>query len=170
MSKSDVGDVSMIMTPGVALQGGKPRIIYFSSLHLTTWTDHAGPKTWFILALYRTTTSSAGLLKSQRLRGIFWRDSCAFSKPVWIVQPCKQSSTTSHIQDTSRLLRLSRTCECPWSPYWILLASYTIGHCLDPKDRAGKWEKMNSAEYWTLDANQRPSDYLSWISWIGRAA
>ena len=29
----------------------------------------------------------------------------------------------------------------------MLLSSYTIEHCLDPKDRAEKWEKVNSAEH-----------------------
>ena len=29
----------------------------------------------------------------------------------------------------------------------MLLASATVGNCLDPEDRAGKWEKVNSAEY-----------------------
>ena len=29
----------------------------------------------------------------------------------------------------------------------MLLAIYTIGHCLGAKDKAGKWEKVNSAEY-----------------------
>ena len=29
----------------------------------------------------------------------------------------------------------------------MLLARYTIRHCLDTKDRAGKWEKVNSAKY-----------------------
>ena len=69
MSKSYVGDVSMLMTLGVALRGRKPGRKYFSSLHLTRWTDRAEPNTFFILALYRMITSSAVLLKSQRLRG-----------------------------------------------------------------------------------------------------
>ena len=63
---------------------------------------------------------------------------------VWTVQPRTESSSSSHIQDTSRLLHLPWTWECPRSLYWMLLASYTIGYCLDPKDRAGKWEKLNS--------------------------
>ena len=29
----------------------------------------------------------------------------------------------------------------------MLPVSFTIGHCLDPKYTAGKWEKVNSAEY-----------------------
>ena len=29
----------------------------------------------------------------------------------------------------------------------MLLASYTIGHCLDPTNRAGKWENVDSADY-----------------------
>ena len=74
--KSGVNDVSMRTTPGVALRGGKPRRIYLSSLHLTTGTHHAEQNTCFILALYRAITSSAVSPKSQRLRVIFWRDSC----------------------------------------------------------------------------------------------
>ena len=64
MSKPGVGDVSLRMTPGMALWGGKQRRKYFSSLHLTRWTDHFEPETCFILALYRNITSSAVLLKS----------------------------------------------------------------------------------------------------------
>ena len=79
MSKSCAGDVSMRTTPGVASGGGKVRRNYFNSLHFTTWTDHAEPKTCFILALYRRITSSAVSVKSQRLRELFWRDSCPFS-------------------------------------------------------------------------------------------
>ena len=29
----------------------------------------------------------------------------------------------------------------------MVVASYTKGYCLDPKYRAGRWEKVNSAEY-----------------------
>ena len=79
MSKSGFGDVSTKTTPGVALSRGKPRRKYFSLLNLTRWTDHIQPKTCFILALYRVITSTGVLLKSQRLRGIFWMDSCPFS-------------------------------------------------------------------------------------------
>ena len=78
VSKSDVGDVSTMMTPGVALQRRKPWRKYSSSLHLTTWTYHAEPRTCFILAVYGMRTSSAVLLKSPRLRGIFRKDSCLF--------------------------------------------------------------------------------------------
>ena len=75
MPKSGVGDVSMRTTAGVALWRGKPRGKYFSSLHLTRWTDHLEPKKYFILALHRMITSPAVLLKSQRLRGNFRMDS-----------------------------------------------------------------------------------------------
>ena len=64
-------------------------------------------------ALYRTIISSAVLMKSQRLRGIFLEGFLPLQPLVWTVQPRKQSSTSLHIQDTSRLLWLSRTWECP---------------------------------------------------------
>ena len=126
----------MRTTPGVALREGKPRRKYSSLLHLTRWTDHLEPKRYFTLALYRTITLSAVLLKSQRLRGIFlWRDSCPFSHRFELC------SRVNNIQDTSRLSPLSRTWECPKSLYWMFRTSYMMGHCLDSKDRAGKWEK-----------------------------
>ena len=110
MSKSGVGDVWMRTTPGVALRGEKPRRKYFSSLHLTRWTDHLEPKKYFILALNRITTSPAVLFnKSQRLCGIIWTDYCPFSHRFWTVQPREQPSTSSHIQDKTRFPRLSRT-------------------------------------------------------------
>ena len=65
------------------------------------------------------------------------------------VQPrIKQPSISSHIQDSSRRSsrRISRIWEYPRSLYGMLLASCTIGQRLDPKDRAGEWEKVNSAE------------------------
>ena len=124
MSKSGVGDVSVRTTPGVALRRGTPRRNYFSSLHLTRWTGHLEPKIYFILALYRMTTSSPVLLKSQRLRGIVFNGFLPLQPPVWTVQPREQSSTWSHIQDTSRLWRLSRTWGFPWNLYWMLLVSY----------------------------------------------
>ena len=95
--------------------------------------------------------------------------------PVWTVQPRKQPSTfMSYIQDTSRLSCLPRTWKCPRSLYWMLLASCTIGHCLVPKDRAVKWDKMNSAEYHRIpcigSAAQRFVDLLQmrWLTavWI----
>ena len=93
MSKSGVGDVSMRTTPGVALRGGKPRRKYFSSLHLTRWTDHLEPKT-FILALNRMTTSPAVLLnESQRLRGIIWMDYCPLA-PVF--ELCSRVNNLRH--------------------------------------------------------------------------
>ena len=67
--------------------------------------------------------------------------------PVWTGHQRKQSSRSSHIQDTLRLSRLSGTWEIPRSLYWMLLYSYTIGHCSYPKGRADKWEEMNYAEY-----------------------
>ena len=90
--------------------------------------DHAEPETYFILALYGIITPSAVVLKSQSTWDVldgFLR----LQPPVWTVQPRRQSSTSSHIQDTSRPSRLSRTLECPWNLYWMLLASYTIGYC-----------------------------------------
>ena len=59
----------------------------------------------------------------------------------------KQPLTSSYIQDTSRLSRLSRTWECPRSLYWMLLASYTIKHCLDPQTEPESGTRVNSAEY-----------------------
>ena len=104
-------------------------------------------ETGFILALYRTIISSAVLLKSQRLRGTFWRDSCPFCR--WFELCCNVNNLRHrHISKTHHV-----SCDCPElgmskeSLYLILLANYTIGHCLDPKDRAGKWEKVSSAEY-----------------------
>ena len=47
----------------------------------------------------------------------------------------------------------------------MLLYSYTMGHCLDPKGRAGKWEKVNSVDYLKTF-----TDYPYWISYIGRTA
>ena len=147
MSKSSVGDVSMRTTPGAALRGEKPRRKYFSWLHVTSLTEHLEPKTCFILALYRIITSSAVLLKSQRLRGIFWMDSCPFRQRFEL---CNRVNNLRH-RHTSKTHRVSRVCPKPGNVqgtcnYWSL-ARYTIGRCLDPKDRAGKWEEVNSAEY-----------------------
>ena len=67
--------------------------------------------------------------------------------PVRTVSPRNQPWISSHIQDTSRFSRLSRTWGCSRSLHWMPFASYTIGHSLDPKDRAGKWENVKSAKY-----------------------
>ena len=143
MSKTGVGDVSTRTTPGVALRGEKPSRKYFSSLYLTTWPDNAEPKTSFILALYRIIPSSAELLKSQRLWRHFWRDFLLFSD---CFEVCSRVNNLRH-RHISKTHRVS--CVCPGAAnvqgvcYWMPLASYTIGH---PKNRAGKWEKVTSAE------------------------
>ena len=148
LSKSGAGEKAMRTTPRVALWGGKPRRKYFNSLHLTTWTDDAEPTIYFILGLYRMITSSAVLLKSQRLWGIFWRDSRPFSHRFEVFSRANSLRYRNmHIQDASRLSRLPGTWECPRSLYWMFLASCTIRKRLDPKHRAGKWEKVNNAEY-----------------------
>ena len=92
-------------------------------------------------------TSSAVLLKSQRLRGIFWMDCCPSSHQFEL---CRRVNNIRH-RHISKIHRVSRVCPEPGNVqgcmYWMLLACYTIGHFLYPKDRAGKWDKVNSAEY-----------------------
>ena len=144
MSKSDVDDVSTIMTPGVALQGRKPGRKYFSSLHLTRWTNHAVPKTCFILALYRMITSSAVLLKSQR---VFFRDSCPF---------CHRFELCSRVNSLRyrRIFKIERvSCVFPGpasvSKEPVLDASCRLhdGRLHGSQRKCGKWEKVNSAQY-----------------------
>ena len=108
-SKSGVDDASMRTAPGVALWGGKPRRKYFSSLHLTRWTDHFEPKTYFILALYKMITSSAVFLKSPRLRGIFLRDSCPLSHRFKV---CSRVNNLRH-RHISKTHCVSRACPEP---------------------------------------------------------
>ena len=119
----------------------------FSSLHLTRWSAHLEPKTGFILALYWTIISSAVLLKSQRLRGIFRRDSCPISRRFELCSRVTIFDILTyprHIRSLATVQSLGMSKE---SLYLMFLANYTIGHCLDPKYRAGKWEKVSSAEY-----------------------
>ena len=146
MSKSGEGDVSMRTTSGVALQGGKPRRNFFRSLHLTRWTDHFESKTYSIPALYRRITSPAVLLKSKRLRGIMWMVSWPYSQRFLTVQPRKQSSISSHIQDIQRLSCLSRT---GMSTEPVLDASCQLHDrtLLGSQRQSRKRDKVNSAEY-----------------------
>ena len=171
LSKSNVGDVSMLVTPGVALQGRKPRRKYFSSLHLTRWTDHAEPRTCLILVLYRMKASSAVLLTSQRLRGIFRRDSCPFCHPFEL---CSRVNSLRHrhifkIHRVSCVFRLSGPASVFKEP--VLDASCQL-HDRTLLGSQRQSRKVGESEQCAVsyDVNQRPSNYLYWISCIGRAA
>ena len=147
MSKSGAGDVSMSTTPGVALRGGKPRRKFFYSLHVTTWTDNAEPKKSFILALSRMITSSAVLLKSQRLRGAFWRDFCLFSDRFIV---CSRVNNLRH-RHISKKHRVSGVCPGPGNVQGACIRCFLLVTRQDtawiPNNGAGKWDEVNSAEY-----------------------
>ena len=144
MSKSGFGDELMRTAPGVALRGRKLRRKYFSPRHLTRWTDHVEPKACFILALYRIITSSAVLLEPQRLRGIFWMNSCPFSHQFEL---CNRVNNLRHrhISATHRVCPQPGNIQGACIGCFLLVTRY--GHCSDLKDRAEKWDKVNSAEY-----------------------
>ena len=145
MCKFGVGDVWMRTTPGVALWGGKRRRKYFRARCIwqhevpTSCRNRLYPGSLRNDNLVSCVTEVAGSTRE------FLEGFLPLQPPDWTVQPRKQSSTSSHIQG---LLRLSRTWECRRRVFiWMLLANYTIGHCLDPKNRVGKSEKLSSAEY-----------------------
>ena len=160
----------MRTTPGVALWGWKPRRKYFSLPHVTRWTDHLEPKTYFILALYKERSRRQQCYSSRSVYEGFLEGFLPLLPPVWTVKPPKQYSTSPHIQDTSSLASFQDLWVCLRSHYWMLPANYTIGHCLDPKDRAGKWGKINSAQYHRMLTGGPASEYLYWIPCIGRTA
>ena len=147
-SDSGVGDLWTRTTPGVALRGRKPRREYFGLLHLTRWTDHVEAKTYFILALYWIVASSAVLVKSQCLRGIVWMDSCRYSHRFQLHSRVN-SLRHRHISKTHRVSRVSPE-NLGMSKDRLLDASFQLHDrallwCM--KDRAGKWEEVNSAYY-----------------------
>ena len=145
ISKSGVGDVWMRKTPGVALWGEKPRRKYYGSLHFTRWTAHFEANTYFVLALYGTPSRQQCYSSRNVNEGDLGGIPVASWPPVWTGQR-KQSSILSNMKGTSRLLRPSRTSECPRSLYCMLLASYTIGRCVDLKGRPEKGDEVNSAK------------------------
>ena len=147
MSESVVGDVSTRTTPGVALWRGKSRR---NTSARCIWQDELNTSSQRHTLCWLATEWSR-------------RQQCYWSRGVYegcfgcilassasglnCAAAWKLCSTSSHIRDTPRFSRLSRTWECPRRLYWMIPASWTKGHCLDSKGRAEKWEEVNSAEY-----------------------
>ena len=133
----------MRTTPSFVLCGGKPRRKYIFCCiwqHELNTPSRRHALSWLSTELQQCHSSRSVY------EGIFGGIPDPLATGLKCVRLRKQPSTSSYIQDISRLSRLSRTWESPRSLYWMLLASYTIGHCLDPEDGVGKWDKVNSAE------------------------
>ena len=104
-------------------------------------------ETSFILALYRTISSSAVLLKSQRLRGIFWRDFCPFSRRFEL---CSRVNNLRH-PHISKTLHVSRDCpelgNVQGEPVFDTACQLHDRTLLGCQRQSWKVEKVSSAEY-----------------------
>ena len=87
---------------------------------------------------------ASSLLRSQRLRGIFWIDSCSFSRRFELCNRVKIFDIVTYPRHITSLASVQSLGMSKRSLHWMLLASCTIGHCLDPNERARSGRKWTA--------------------------